>query len=189
MTIKKILAIACFVVIPALLSGQGKGLDPADILKPLKDEWLTYNGDYSGKRYSLLNQVNQTTVKNLTLAWFAKLTPGSGPRVMSGGEGTGDFPAGNAAIKSSALMVDGTIYISTPDNAYALDARDGRELWHYWWKTRGGTHIGNRGLGMWRDYLYMVRTVSMERHEGARRLQSSVCRVPRPRRLAVVSRD
>jgi alcohol dehydrogenase (cytochrome c) len=28
-------------------------------------------------------------------------------------------------------------------------------LWHYYWKTRGGTHIGNRGLAMWHNYLYM----------------------------------
>ncbi len=42
-----------------------------------------------------------------------------------------------------------------PDNAWALDARDGHELWHYYWKTRGGTHIANRGLGMWNNYLYM----------------------------------
>ncbi len=52
-------------------------------------------------------------------------------------------------------MVDGTIYISTPDNAWAIDARDGHEIWHYYWKTRGGTHIANRGLGMWNNYLFM----------------------------------
>ena len=28
-------------------------------------------------------------------------------------------------------------------------------LWHYFWKTRGGTHIGNRGFGMWHGYLFM----------------------------------
>jgi alcohol dehydrogenase (cytochrome c) len=155
MTFKKFLSIASFVVVPALLAGQGQGLDPAEILKPLKDSWLTYNGDYSGKRYSLLTQINQTTVKNLTLGWFAKLTPGPGGRTIVGGEGTGDFPPGGGSIKASALMVDGTIYVSTPDNAYAIDARDGRELWHYWWKTRGSTHIGNRGLGMWHSDLFM----------------------------------
>ena len=155
MTPKKLLAIASLVIAPALVAGQGRGLEPAEILKPLKEEWLTYNGDYTGRRHSLLTQVNRQTVKNLTLAWYARLVPGSGPRVQVGGEGTGDFPPGGGAIKASALMVDGTIYISTPDNAYALDARDGRELWHYWWKTRGGTHIGNRGLGMWKNYLYM----------------------------------
>ena len=51
--------------------------------------------------------------------------------------------------------MDGTLYFTTPDNAWAVDARDGRELWHYFWKTKGGTHIGNRGLGMWNNYLYM----------------------------------
>ena len=43
----------------------------------------------------------------------------------------------------------------TPDNAWALDARDGHELWHYFWKTSGGTHIGNRGLGMYGNWLFM----------------------------------
>ena len=51
--------------------------------------------------------------------------------------------------------MDGTLYFTMPDNAWAVDARDGRELWHYFWKTKGGTHIGNRGLGMWNNYLYM----------------------------------
>ena len=46
------------------------------------------------------------------------------------------------------------LYISAPDNAWAIDARDGRELWHYYWKTKGGTHIGSRGMGMWNNYLY-----------------------------------
>ena len=48
-------------------TGAG-GLDPATILKPLADSWPTYSGDYTGRRYSALTQVNQTTVKNLTLA-------------------------------------------------------------------------------------------------------------------------
>ena len=61
----------------------------------------------------------------------------------------------DGTLKGSALVVDGTIYVTMPDNAWALDARDGHELWHYYWKTRGGTHIANRGLGMWNDYLYM----------------------------------
>jgi alcohol dehydrogenase (cytochrome c) len=153
-------------LLPIVLLGQGKGLDPAEMLKPLKDSWPTYNGDYSGRRYSALTQVNQMTVKNLTLSWFHKITAGSGTGggggrgggggMIVGGEGTGEFNAsGGDTIKASALMVDGTIYISTPDNAWAMDARDGRELWHYYWKTRGGTHIANRGLGMWNNYLFL----------------------------------
>ena len=53
-------------------------------------------------------------------------------------------------------MVDGTLYVTSPDNAWALDARDGRELWHYFWRTKGSTPIANRGVGIWNDYLYFV---------------------------------
>jgi alcohol dehydrogenase (cytochrome c) len=144
---------------------------PADLLKPLKDSWPTYNGDYSGKRYSALTQVNQSTVTHLTLAWMSRVTPGTGTgggggggrggrgggggNIIVGGEGTGDIGGGGGSIKASVLEVDGTLYFTMPDNAWAMDARDGRELWHYFWKTRGGTHIGNRGLAMWNNYLFM----------------------------------
>ena len=160
------------------LSGQGRGVAPADLLKPLADSWPTYSGDYSGKRYSALKQINKSTVKNLTLAWVARLTPGpggpGGRPVIVGGEGTGEFIGGGGdTVKGSALVVDGAIYISTPDNAWALDARDGHERWHYYWKTRGGTHVGNRGLGMWNDYLYMETPdnylVSLEAKTGKER--------------------
>jgi alcohol dehydrogenase (cytochrome c) len=160
---------------PWLLSGQGRGVAPAELLKPLKDSWPTYNGDYSGKRYSALAQVNRSNVKHLTLAWYARVVPGAGNagggfggggrggrgfgggggNVIVGGEGTGDIAAGGGTIKASVLAVDGTLYFTMPDNAWAVDARDGRELWHYFWKTKGGTHIGNRGLAMWNGYLYM----------------------------------
>ncbi len=148
---------------------QGGGVSPAELLKPLKDSWPTYNGDYSGKRYSALSQVNVSNVRNLSLAWMIRLTPGPGNPVtgrpgrggasptpiITGGEGTGDLVVGGGTIKASVLEVDGTLYLTMPDNAWAVDARDGHELWHYYWKTQGGTHIGNRGLGMWNGYLYM----------------------------------
>jgi alcohol dehydrogenase (cytochrome c) len=173
MTIQKLLVTTPLLLLPVLLTAQGQGLDPARILKPLGDSWLTYSGDYSGKRYSSLNQINQSTVKNLTLAWTMRITPGGanvggfggfgggfGGRggnsaVTVGGEGTGEFPStGGGNIKASILSVDGTLYLSTPDNAWAIDAPSGRELWHYFWKTKGGTHIGSRGMAMWRNYVY-----------------------------------
>jgi alcohol dehydrogenase (cytochrome c) len=155
------------------LAGQDKGLDPSRIVEPLKDSWLTYSGDYSGKRYSALTQINQANVKHLTLAWATRVTNGPGANgrgfggfgggadtpVIIGGEGTTDVPTGPfgsaTSIRASILQVDGILYFSTPDNAWAADARDGHVLWHYFWKTKGGTHIGNRGLGMWGHYLYM----------------------------------
>jgi alcohol dehydrogenase (cytochrome c) len=157
---------------PAALGAQGRGIAPSELLKPLADSWPTHNGDYSGRRYSSLKHVNKSTVKNLSLAWVSRLREGA--RGNIGGEGTIDFPdPGPPTVKASALMVDGTIYISTPDNAWALDARDGRELWHFFWKTRGGTHIANRGLGIWNDYLYMETPdnylVSLEAKTGKER--------------------
>jgi alcohol dehydrogenase (cytochrome c) len=156
----------------AVMFAQGSGVSPADLLKPLKDSWPTYNGDYSGRRFSALKAINTATVKNLSLAWSIRLTAGGAPAAggfggrgrfgggpavpqITGGEGAGDFTAGGGTIKASVLEVDGTLYFTMPDNAWAVDALDGRELWHYFWKTRGGTHIGNRGLAMWNDYLYM----------------------------------
>jgi len=159
---------ASIAALPVVLIAQGPGspLKPADLYKPLTSSWPTYSGDYSGKRYSALRQVNQQTVKHLTLAWTATVTPGTGltgfaggrgggANFQIGGEGTLDFPGGSATIKGTPLMVGDTLYVSAPDNAWALDARDGRVLWQYYWKTRGGTHIANRGLGMWHDTLFM----------------------------------
>ena len=157
------------------------GLDPATILKPLADSWPTYSGDYTGKRYSSLAQVNQTTVKNLSLAWLSRgFVEGSGPTgrgnatapagggeggggrggggvpLIVGGEGSGAYNGGGPArITGTILMVDGVLYATSPDNLWAVDARDGTILWQYYWKTRGGTHTGHRGVGMWHDYLFM----------------------------------
>jgi alcohol dehydrogenase (cytochrome c) len=169
----------------------GQGLSPADLLKPLTDQWVTYSGDYSGKRYSYLKQVNTSTVKNLSLEWVNNsISTGCGPtgtapagggaagpggpggggggggRFGGGGGGaaapiiTGGFGDGSANNCGAArfgggiLVVDGVIYASAPDNVWAIDARDGSLLWHYYWKTRGGTSLQTRGLGMWRNNIY-----------------------------------
>jgi alcohol dehydrogenase (cytochrome c) len=72
------------------------------------------------------------------------------------GEATGEFNSGGPAqIRGSILMVDGILYPTSPDNLWAVDARDGTILWHFYWKTRGGTHTGHRGVGMWRHFLFM----------------------------------
>ena len=148
---------------------SAQSLDPTVLTKPLGESWPSYSGDYSGKRYSSLTDINQSNVKNLTLAWTSKVTPGAGGGgggrgfgnnpVIVGGEGTGEAGGGGfgggTSIRSAILEVGGILYFSMPDNAWAVDARDGRELWHYFWKTKGGTHIGNRGLGMWNNLLYM----------------------------------
>jgi len=141
------------------------GLDPALLLKPLGDSWPTYSGDYTGRRYSSLKQIDQSNVKHLSLAWLSKLSGGPGatnpapgaPFTSVGGEGSGDVVvSGAVTIKGAILEVDDVLYVTAPDNVWALDAIDGHELWHYFWKTKGGTHIGNRGAAMWGHYLFFV---------------------------------
>jgi len=153
----KCLLTVFFAVAPGIAVSQS--LDPAQLLKPNTDSWPTYSGDYSGRRYSTLTQVNQATVKNLSLAFVSRLQAGpqgppGTPPVIVAGEGKGEFNTA-ANIRGSILQVDGVLYIATPDNAWASDARDGHEIWHYYWRTKGGTHIGNRGMAIWKTWVYM----------------------------------
>src|SRR5215470_16084882 len=89
---KKLLA-ASF-LLPTLLVAQ-KGLDPTDILKPLIDDWTSYSGDLTGKRYSALKQINAETVKNLSLKWISTgITTGCGPTGAPPSDGGGGFGGG-----------------------------------------------------------------------------------------------
>jgi len=166
--------------VPVLAFGQSRGLDPADILKPLNDQWTSYSGDLTGQRFSHLKLLNKDTVKHLSLQWVSTgITTACGPAgtppanegaagrggrfggggnaapIIVGGFGTGEANnCGPARLGGGILFVDGTIYASSPDNVWAIDARDGTVLWHYYWKTRGGTSLQTRGLGMWKDKIY-----------------------------------
>src|SRR3954447_15920240 len=170
--IRKLFPLVPLCFVSAFLVGQI--LDPATLNKPLGESWPTYSGDYCGKRFSSLTQINQETVKHLTLAWSTKVTAGPGSAnagpggrgfrnaaapVIVGGEGTGDPSLGSfgngTRVGGAILQVNGVLYVTSPDNAWALDALDGHELWHYFWKTKGGTHIGNRGVGIWGNWVYM----------------------------------
>ena len=167
---KRLLTIALLLAAPALVIAQGGGLDPKTILKPLSTDWPIYAGDYTGKRYSGLKLIDRSNVHDLSLAWVARFTAGSGPDgfgvsgrggggnvpTIVGGLGNGDLNAGGPArIGGGILMVNGVLYMTSPDNVWAVDARDGSIIWHYYWKTRGGTHTGNRGVGMYGNWLFL----------------------------------
>ena len=82
---KNPLRITYLLFTPVLLFAQA-GLEPADMLKPLSDQWTSYSGDLTGKRFSSLKLINTNTVKNLSLKWISNgittacawMTPGSG---------------------------------------------------------------------------------------------------------------
>ena len=105
-----------------------------------------------------LTQINEKNVKHLSLSWIFRVKVGPTPGAIIGG--VGPMPEGPptdpgvSTIKATPLMVNGVLYFSTPDNAWAVDAHSGREIWHYFWKTKGGIHIGNRGMGMYGNWLF-----------------------------------
>ncbi|MEO7145099.1 MAG: acido-empty-quinoprotein group A [Bryobacteraceae bacterium] len=154
MKMNYILLPVCFGLLTGALPAQT--LDPALLTKPATNAWPTYNGDYSGRRFSTLTQIDQSNVKHLTLAWVTRAIAGPGFGTIVGGEGPAPSESAGSpsSIKATPLMVNGILYFANPDNAYAVDARSGRVLWHYYWKTRGGIHIGNRGMGMYGNWLF-----------------------------------
>jgi alcohol dehydrogenase (cytochrome c) len=111
----------------------GQGLDPGKLLQPPVDTWPTYNGDYTGRRYSSLDVIDKSNVHGLTLAWA--------------------FQTHSVSVKSTPLEVNGVLYFSVPDHVWAIDATTGRQVWHFS-RPSQGDHLGSRGVGMYKDRLF-----------------------------------
>src|SRR3954470_8198145 len=88
------LSVLALLAVPAAgLCAAAPGLDPALLTKPPTDAWPTYHGDYSGRRYSTLAQINAGNVKGLSLAWVYRVN--TAPQgAMVGGEGPDTPPPG-----------------------------------------------------------------------------------------------
>lgn len=121
----------------AAVCAHAQGLDPASLLHPPTDSWPTFNGDYSGKRFSTLRQINKSDIEDLTMAWAFQTNIATG-----------------IGLKSTPLLVNGTLYFTEPDDVWAVDARSGRQNWHYHYHANEGLHIGQRGVGMYKGRLY-----------------------------------
>jgi alcohol dehydrogenase (cytochrome c) len=116
---------------------RAQGVDEKMLLHPPADSWPLYHGDYSGRRHSALTQIAPQNVKSLSLAWVFQTNQ-------------------SAQIKSTPLLVDGILYFTVPENIWAVDARSGHQIWHYTYPRSPGTHIGHRGVAMYKDYLYFL---------------------------------
>src|SRR5437016_9561897 len=110
-----ILRVSLTATFPVIVFAQG--LTPATLLKQPTDAWPTYNGDYSGRRFSPLTQINASNVHTLSLAWAARFSSSASGAAVP--------------IKSTPLMVNGILYFTAPNHVWAVDARNGREVWHY----------------------------------------------------------
>jgi len=109
----------------------------ATLTNPPADSWPLYHGDYTGQRHSRSTQINPQNVSDLGLAWA--------------------FQTGQTAgIKSSPLLVDGILYFTVPDIVWAVDARSGHQIWKYTYPPNKGSHIGQRGVSIYKDWLFLM---------------------------------
>ncbi|MFZ0297381.1 MAG: PQQ-dependent dehydrogenase, methanol/ethanol family [Candidatus Sulfotelmatobacter sp.] len=114
----------------------------ADLLvQPAAANWISYNGDYSGRRYSSLAEINPGNLAGLRAEWV--------------------FHARDSKrLEVTPLVVDGMMFVTAANDAFALDARTGRVVWHHSWPISEGLiddaagHI-NRGVAVWGDRVYM----------------------------------
>jgi alcohol dehydrogenase (cytochrome c) len=102
--------------------------------------WMTYSGDYSGKRFSRLDQINTANVHSLTAKWAYQL-------------------GSTGKLETSPVEVDGILYATGQDDrAFALDARTGRPIWMYAHELPADIrpccgHV-NRGLAILGDKVF-----------------------------------
>ena len=129
---------------PGALTGGIDAPSPAEfdaILHPKPGDWPTYYGNLSGDRYSKLDQINAGTVGRLQLRWI--------------------YPIQYQPLETTPLVAGGMMYVTGPNQVYALDARSGREIWRYVRaRTPAGTipsdaAIGaNRGVALLGDRVF-----------------------------------
>jgi len=120
-----------------LFSAQGRAQVTFDRLLNARNEpqnWLTYSGDYFGRRFSPLDQINVSNAHSLVAKWVYQTSA------------TGKF-------ETTPLVVDGILYATgQEDRAFALDARTGRPIWMYQHRLpadiRPCCGLVNRGLAI-----------------------------------------
>jgi PQQ-dependent dehydrogenase (methanol/ethanol family) len=108
---------------------------------PQAGDWLTYNGNDSANRYSLLKQIDVTNVASLKLKWV--------------------FPINYFGLETTPLAADGVLYVTGPNQVFALDVLTGEPLWQYARPPSpgmvGDAHLGtNRGVAILRDKVFFV---------------------------------
>lgn len=111
------------------IAGPAKSSDAAPKLSwkpPQPGDWLTYNGDDSANRYSPLKQIDTSNVSSLKLKWI--------------------FPIQYFGLETTPLAADGVLYVTGPNQVFALDALTGTSLWHYSRASSNGM-VGDAKLG------------------------------------------
>ncbi len=114
----------------------------SDLLtKPVGANWPSYNGDYTGRRYSELQEITAANVAQLHAAWV--FHPGNSQR-----------------LEATPVVFHGVMYVTSANDVFALDARTGRVLWHYQRPISAGllddaAAHKSRGVAVWQDSVYV----------------------------------
>ncbi len=108
---------------------------------PQPGDWLSYNGNDSGNRYSPLKQITTANVSSLKLKWV--------------------FPIDYFGLETTPLASSGVIYVTGPNQVFALNALTGDSIWHYSRPMTQGVvgdpRLGtNRGVAILRDKVFFV---------------------------------
>jgi len=102
-------------------------------------DWPTYNGDSGGNRYTGLTQINKGNVARLAMTWMFTV-PDMGK------------------LEVTPVVVGGMMYVTGPNECFALDAGSGRQIWRYKRpRTRAMSVSGgaNRGVAVASDRVFM----------------------------------
>jgi PQQ-dependent dehydrogenase (methanol/ethanol family) len=103
--------------------------------------WLTYWGDYQGRHFSGLNQIDASNVNQLQARWSVPMP-------------------GDSNLEVTPLVVDGVMYASgQPGQVFALDAKSGLPIWRYQRQQKvvppGQINRFNRGVAMLGNRLFV----------------------------------
>jgi quinoprotein glucose dehydrogenase len=108
-------------------------------------DWGAYGGDSGGTRYSTLRQIRPDSIGKLKQVWIYH-TGALQPKTQLNEK---------AAFEATPILVDGTLYLSTPFNkVIALDPGSGAEKWTYDPKvnrSRFYSEVTSRGVAAWTD--------------------------------------
>src|SRR5207249_5590151 len=102
--------VCCFVLL-LTLPLQAK-VTFEDLLKPPGENWLTYSGDFTGRRFSLLKQITAENACQLVPQWVFHIPE-------------------SKRLEVTPVVVDGIMYVTGSNEVYALDARTGRSIWRF----------------------------------------------------------
>ncbi|MEN0063861.1 MAG: PQQ-dependent dehydrogenase, methanol/ethanol family [Myxococcota bacterium] len=105
--------------------------------------WMSHGRTYSEQRFSPLDQIDQSNVSELGLAWYY------------------DIPV-ERGMEATPLVIDGRMYTTSAWSwVYAVDAKTGAELWKFDPKVpkEAGKNaccdVVNRGVAAWGDKVFV----------------------------------